>query len=142
MNLSLSLIVENLLDYDAQLIETDEKKFSFSGVQILTQPTEALDPDTLYVCTPRVLPRLKKSLFEDHCFVFKARPQQIRCSHALHGVMLGEDSDLNQVINRLISLFSDFHTFEYSIKEASLSRQGYEPFFPTASSSSPTPPTI
>lgn len=132
MNLSLSLIVENLLDYDAQLIETDEKKFSFSGVQILTQPTEALDPDTLYVCTPRVLPRLKKSLFDDHCFVFKARPQQIRCSHALHGVMLGEDSDLNQVINRLISLFSDFHTFEYSIKEASLSRQGYEPFFEIA----------
>lgn len=132
MKLSLSLILESLSDYGAQLVETDNRKLEFTGVQILTLPTDTLQPDTLYVCTPKVLPRMKKQLFEDHCFVFKARPQQLHCNHALHGILLDDSADLNEVVNRLITLFMQFHTFEFAIKEASLSRQGYEPFFEIA----------
>lgn len=73
MKLSLQLILETLTEYGAQLIETDGD-FAFTGVQILTSPTDILEPDTLYVCTPKVLPKLKKQLFENHCFVFKAKP--------------------------------------------------------------------
>ena len=76
MKLSLQLILETLTEYGAQLIETDGD-FAFTGVQILTSPTDILEPDTLYVCTPKVLPKLKKQLFENHCFVFKAKPSQL-----------------------------------------------------------------
>ena len=62
MKLSLQLILETLTEYGAQLIETDGD-FTFTGVQILTSPTDILEPDTLYVCTPKVLPKLKKQLF-------------------------------------------------------------------------------
>ena len=62
MKLSLQLILETLTEYGAQLIETDGD-FAFTGVQILTSPTDILEPDTLYVCTPKVLPKLKKQLF-------------------------------------------------------------------------------
>lgn len=132
MNISLNLILENLSEYGAQLVDSSRTDFTFSGVQILTSPTEALAPDTLYVCAPKVLPRLKKSLFEDHCFIFKARPSQIQCHHILHGILLDENTDLNEVINRLINLFTQFHSFEFAIKEASLKRLGYEPFFEVA----------
>lgn len=54
MKLSLQLILETLTEYGAQLIETDGD-FAFTGVQILTSPTDILEPDTLYVCTPKVL---------------------------------------------------------------------------------------
>lgn len=60
MNISLNLILENLSEYGAQLVDSSRTDFTFSGVQILTSPTEALAPDTLYVCAPKVLPRLKK----------------------------------------------------------------------------------
>lgn len=89
MKLSLQLILETLTEYGAQLIETDGD-FTFTGVQILTSPTDILEPDTLYVCTPKVLPKLKKQLFENHCFVFKAKPSQLQCHHALHGILLEE----------------------------------------------------
>ena len=94
MKSSLQLILETLTEYGAQLIETDGD-FAFTGVQILTSPTDILEPDTLYVCTPKVLPRLKKQLFENHCFVFKAKPSQLQCHHALHGILLDENTDLN-----------------------------------------------
>lgn len=123
MKLSLQLILETLTEYGAQLIETDGD-FAFTGVQILTSPTDILEPDTLYVCTPKVLPRLKKQLFENHCFVFKAKPSQLQCHHALHGILLDENTDLNEVVNRLITLFTQFHAFEFAIKEASLERRG------------------
>ena len=96
MKLSLQLILETLTEYGAQLIETDGD-FAFTGVQILTSPTDILEPDTLYVCTPKVLPKLKKQLFENHCFVFKAKPSQLQCHHALHGILLDENTDLNEV---------------------------------------------
>ena len=92
MKLSLQLILETLTEYGAQLIETDGD-FTFTGVQILTSPTDILEPDTLYVCTPKVLPKLKKQLFENHCFVFKAKPSQLQCHHALHGILLDENTD-------------------------------------------------
>lgn len=131
MKLSLQLILETLTEYGAQLLETDGE-FSFTGVQILTSPTDVLEPDTLYVCAPKVLPKLKKQLFDDHCFVFKAKPSQLHCHHALHGILLDENADLNSVVNRLITLFTRFHAFEFAIKEASLERKGYEPFFEIA----------
>lgn len=136
MKLSLQLILETLTEYGAQLIETDGN-FAFTGVQILTSPTDILEPDTLYVCTPKVLPKLKKQLFENHCFVFKAKPSQLQCHHALHGILLDENTDLNEVVNRLITLFTQFHAFEFAIKEASLERRGYEPFFEIAKKAFP-----
>ena len=136
MKLSLQLILETLTEYGAQLIETDGD-FAFTGVQILTSPTDILEPDTLYVCTPKVLPKLKKQLFENHCFVFKAKPSQLQCHHALHGILLDENTDLNEVVNRLITLFTQFHAFEFAIKEASLERRGYEPFFEIAKKAFP-----
>lgn len=136
MKLSLQLILETLTEYGAQLIETDGD-FTFTGVQILTSPTDILEPDTLYVCTPKVLPKLKKQLFENHCFVFKAKPSQLQCHHALHGILLDENTDLNEVVNRLITLFTQFHAFEFAIKEASLERRGYEPFFEIAKKAFP-----
>lgn len=45
MKLSLQLILETLTEYGAQLIETDGD-FTFTGVQILTSPTDILEPDT------------------------------------------------------------------------------------------------
>lgn len=107
MKLSLQLILETLTEYGAQLIETDGD-FAFTGVQILTSPTDILEPDTLYVCTPKVLPKLKKQLFENHCFVFKAKPSQLQCHHALHGILLDENTDLNEVVNRLITPLHSF----------------------------------
>lgn len=107
MKLSLQLILETLTEYGAQLIETDGD-FAFTGVQILTSPTDILEPDTLYVCTPKVLPRLKKQLFENHCFVFKAKPSQLQCHHALHGILLDENTDLNEVVNRLLPSLHSF----------------------------------
>lgn len=107
MKLSLQLILETLTEYGAQLIETDGD-FAFTGVQILTSPTDILEPDTLYVCTPKVLPKLKKQLFENHCFVFKAKPSQLQCHHALHGILLDENTDLNEVVNRLLPSLHSF----------------------------------
>lgn len=132
MKLSLNVIMESLAPYQAQLVETESRNFEFTGVQILTLPTDILQEETLYICSPKVLPKMKKQLFEDHCFVFKARPQQVQCRHALHGIMLGEDTDLNEVVNRLITLFTQFNSFEFAVKEAALSRKGYEPFFEVA----------
>lgn len=43
MKLSLQLILETLTEYGAQLIETDGD-FAFTGVQILTSPTDILEP--------------------------------------------------------------------------------------------------
>ncbi len=43
MKLSLQLILETLTEYGAQLIETDGD-FTFTGVQILTSPTDILEP--------------------------------------------------------------------------------------------------
>lgn len=131
MKLSLQLILETLTEYGAQLTDADGD-FTFTGVQILTSPTDSLKPDALYICTPKVLPKLKKHLFEDHCFVFKAKPSQLQCHHVLHGIMLDETADLNEVINRLITLFTEFNSFEFAVKEASLERKGYEPFFELA----------
>lgn len=132
MKLSLSVIIESLAQYDAQLIETERRDFEFTDVQILTLPTDSLNMSTLYICSPKVLPKMKKQLFEDHCFVFKARSQQVQCRHTLHGIMLSEDTDLNEVINILITLFTRFNSFEFAVKEAALSRRGYEPFFDVA----------
>lgn len=132
MKLSLKVIIECLAPYQAHLVETQTKDFEFTGVQILTSPTEELQTDTLYICSPKVLPKMKRQLFEDHCFVFKARPQQLQCRHELHGIVLSEDADLNEVVNVLITLFTQFNRFEFAVKEAALSRRGYEPFFDVA----------
>lgn len=106
MKLSLQLILETLTEYGAQLIETDGD-FAFTGVQILTSPTDILEPDTLYVCTPKVLPKLKKQLFENHCFVFKAKPSQLQCHHALHGILLDENmTSTRSSTGSLLSLHS------------------------------------
>ena len=82
-------------------------------------------------------PKAEKAAFENHCFVFKAKPSQLQCHHALHGILLDENTDLNEVVNRLITLFTQFHAFEFAIKEASLERRGYEPFFEIAKKAFP-----
>lgn len=74
MKLSLNLIAESLSGFDSQVILSTDREFEFSSVQILTLPTDTLEEDVLYICEPKVLPRLKRSLFHDHCFIFKAKP--------------------------------------------------------------------
>lgn len=58
MKLSLQLILETLTEYGAQLIETDGD-FAFTGVQILTSPT-----DILAVCLhTESAPKAEKAAF-------------------------------------------------------------------------------
>lgn len=137
MKLSLNLIAESLSSFDAQIILSEEREFEFSGVQILTLPVETLENDVLYICEPKVLPRLKRALFTDHCFIFKARPQQIQCKHPLNGIRLGDDAILNDVTNHLINLFTKFNQFEFRVKEAALSRSSYSTLLQIASEAFP-----
>lgn len=62
MKLSLQLILETLTEYGAQLIETDGD-FTFTGVQILTSPTDILEPDTLYCLHTESAPKAEKAAF-------------------------------------------------------------------------------
>lgn len=137
MKLSLNLIAENLSSFDAQIILSEEREFEFSGIQILTLPVETLEDDILYICEPKVLPRLKRSLFIKHCFIFKAKPQQIQCKHPLNGIRLSEDAILNDVTNHLINLFSKFNQFEFRVKEATLSHSSYSALLRIASETFP-----
>lgn len=137
MKLSLNLIAESLSGFDAQVILATDREFEFSGVQILTLPVETLEDDILYICEPRVLPRLKRALFADHCFIFKAKPQQIQCKYPLNGIWLGDDTVLNDVTNHLINLFSKFSRFEFRVKEAALSHNSYNKLLQIASEAFP-----
>lgn len=62
MKLSLQLILETLTEYGAQLIETDGD-FAFTGVQILTSPTDILEPDTLVCLHTESAPKAEKAAF-------------------------------------------------------------------------------
>lgn len=137
MKLSLELIAESLSGFDCRMLRSEGRDFSFSGVQILTLPVDALDDDILYICEPKVLPKLKRGLFDDHCFIFKARPQQIQCRHPINGVCLGENVNLNDVTNHLINLFAKFQQFEFRVKEAALSHTGYSSLLQVASAAFP-----
>ena len=133
MKLSLNLIAESLSGFDSQVILSTDREFEFSSVQILTLPTDTLEEDVLYICEPKVLPRLKRSLFHDHCFIFKAKPSQVQCKHPLNGIRLGESTVLNDVTNHLINLFSKFNQFEFRVKAATLSHGGYNALLQIAS---------
>jgi hypothetical protein len=132
MKLSLDLIAESLSLYNGQMIFSGEKMPEFHSVQILSAPCDMLEDGVLYVCEPRVLPRLKKALFHDHGFVFKATPQQIQCRHLEAGIILDGEVSLNQITNHLIKLFESFNSFEYRVREASLGHGGLEAFFALA----------
>ena len=100
----------NLTEYGAQLIETDGD-FTFTGVQILTSPTDILEPDTLYVCTPKVLPKLKKQLLKTTASF--SRPNRPSCSAIMRctASCLTKTPTSTKVVNRLITHFTQFHAF-------------------------------
>ena len=88
IKLSLKLITEALEPFGAQLILERDRQYGFTKVQILYEPCDELDKETLYMCMPRVLSRMRRSAFEDNCFVFFARPEQVQCRHA--GILCAE----------------------------------------------------
>ncbi len=135
MMLSLQLIAETLAQYEAQTVGT--LGGGFNGVQILSSPSDDLRSDILYICSAKLLSKLKKAVLDSNCFIFKATPSQAKRLGSVRGIMLGENTDINEVVNRLITLFSQFHAFEFSVKQASLERCGYEPFFEVAKKAFP-----
>ena len=135
MMLSLQLIAETLAQYEAQTVGT--LGGGFNGVQILSSASDDLRSDILYICSAKLLSKLKKAVLDSNCFIFKATPSQAKCLGSVRGIMLGENTDINEVVNRLITLFSQFHAFEFSVKQASLERCGYEPFFEVAKKAFP-----
>lgn len=129
MKLPINVVLESLMPYSACLIDDADSEAKLSGVQILTSSEDELKEDMLYVCSAKILEKLKKQQLENNYFVFRRREPKHK---ALHGITLGEETNINEVVNLLISLFFKFNSFEFSVKEASLSRQGYEPFFEVA----------
>lgn len=128
MRLSLDLIMESLSEFGVQTNITDKKAYEFSGVQMLTPDAEGLSDDILYICEPKVLTRIKKNLYENHCFLLRATPGAFNCKHRINFIAVGENASLNDVTNRLINLFQRFSDYVLRIKDASLSRKGIEPF--------------
>lgn len=132
IKLSLKLITEALEPFGAQLILESDRQYGFTKVQILYEPCDELDKETLYMCMPRVLPRMRRSAFEDNCFVFFARPEQVQCRHIVCGIMLDQAYGMGEVINCLINLFTNFNTFEREINELALNGSGINAVFKLA----------
>lgn len=132
IKLSLKLITEALEPFGAQLILERDRQYGFTKVQILYEPCDELDKETLYMCMPRVLSRMRRSAFEDNCFVFFARPEQVQCRHIVCGIMLDPAYGMGEVINCLINLFTNFNTFEREINELALNGSGINAVFKLA----------
>lgn len=110
IKLSLKLITEALEPFGAQLILERDRQYGFTKVQILYEPCDELDKETLYMCMPRVLSRMRRSAFEDNCFVFFARPEQVQCRHIVCGIML--DPGLRHGRSYKLS-YKSFHKFQH-----------------------------
>lgn len=132
IKLSLKLITEALEPYGAQLILEEDRRYSFANVQILSEPRDDLNKETLYVCMPKVLPRMKRAMFEEHCFVFFARPEQVQCKHLVCGIILDPHYSMGEVVNCLIELFLRLNNFEREANELALNGSGINAVFKLA----------
>jgi hypothetical protein len=104
MKLSLELITESLSDFGAEMHLSRENSFEFTGVQMLPQDTDELSEDILYLCEPKMLLKLNKGLFRNHCFVFQIQPQYLdRCKRSVNYITFSEEYPLSEIMNHLIN---------------------------------------
>lgn len=133
MKLSLELVAESLNPFGAKINLIREESFVFSGVQLLSLNMTELQEDILYICEPSLLFKLKRSLTNNICFVFRARPQKLeRYQKLVNAIVLDEDVSINDVANRLFNLFSTMNSYEVRLHTAVLQRNGYQPLFDIA----------
>lgn len=125
MELPASVIVESLSDWviDASVFQHSDP--IFRGVRVYTGLEDALERDLIYICAPRPLYESDIRRF-DHCYVIiKPCPFDYQPSNA---VILSEQSNLQEVTNRLIALFQEMAGYAYEIKTASTSNGSYGAF--------------
>ena len=73
MALSVELVAESMKKFDVEIMLAQDRPFAFRTIQMLSAETaESLSEDVLYVAEPKMLYKLSKSKYRDHCFVFRA----------------------------------------------------------------------
>ena len=129
----LKIIAEHLNKLGATLIHRGSEELSFSCFRIMSAPTDELEDGTIYVCEPKVLPRVKRSVFQNHAFIFKASPSQLSCNHIFEGIVIDNpDVGIGDIVNELITLFSRYSYFEQKLNEIILGNANIGRFFDIA----------
>lgn len=134
MALSVELIAESMEKFGVELLLAQDRPFAFRTIQMLSAETaETLSEDVLYIAEPKVLYKLSKSKFRDHCFVFRGKVQQIeRYRSFVNAIVFGESYTLGDVVNHLMNLFAYVNGLEQELSQAVLQRAGYEPIMGVA----------
>ncbi len=129
MKISLDFIAEALEPFGAQRIQGAEKECFFSKVQILAAPGEKLNPETVYICVPNVITKLKRSVFTNHCFVIMENVEPVLLSQLKCAVLLNPCNTVADVTNRLIDVFSQINSIEGKANELAMSGNGISDLF-------------
>lgn len=134
MTLSVELVAESMQKFDVEIMLAQDRAFAFRTIQMLSAETaESLSEDVLYIAEPKMLYKLSKSKYRDHCFVFRARPAQIeRYRSFVNAIVFGEAFSLGDVVNHLMNLFAHVHRLEQELSHAVLQRAGYDPIVQVA----------
>lgn len=119
MTLSIELIAQSMEKFGGELLLAQDRQFEFSKIQMLSpEAMDELCDDVLYVCEPKMLYKLPKGRFQDHCFVFRARTQQLeRCKSFLNAIVYDGTFMLSDVINHLLNLFLRMNSLEQEMKQ-------------------------
>lgn len=134
MALSVELIAESMEKFGVELLLAQDRPFVFRTIQMLSAETaEMLCEDVLYIAEPRLLRKLTKSKYRDHCFVFRAKVQQIEQYRSfVNAIVFDEAFTLGDVVNHLMNLFAHVNGLEQELSHAVLQRAGYEPIMRVA----------
>lgn len=129
----LKIIAEHLSSLGATLIHRGSDELSFSSFRVMSTPADELEDGTIYVCEPKVLPRVKRSVFHNHAFIFKATPSQLSCNHVFEGIVIDNpDVSVGDIVNQLVILFSRYSYFECKLNEIILGNMNIGRFFDIA----------
>lgn len=125
MKLSLEMICEELREYSPR-VASDEGADSveFSGVRLLASLSEPMLPDCLYLSRRQDLARLSRAQLESGFFVFAEQPEQPQQTRVKNALILCEPADIDEVLNRLLSLFEKMNRIEHLLRTAALPNRG------------------
>lgn len=134
MLLPIELISESMASFGGELLLAQDRPFQFRCIQMLPTDTSIeLSDDILYVGATKTLCKLPKAKFKDHCFVFKAKVQQVeRYRQFVNAIVLDENCEINDAINHLMKLFAFIEDIDRQLERAVIKDSGYEPIIEVA----------
>ncbi len=129
MNLSIEIIHECLADRILSVQTERKEPFAFQTVRIFFRGIGEPDANTLYLCRPERLSQISQELRSDICVITTECPEAEELPNAL---ILQENTDLEEIANRLLRLFDKANLYAHKLKDAVIAEDGVLALFQLA----------